>query len=228
MQKNVASQKLAVYAWNTLNNSPETGDAGNITAQISKEVGATAPTNDAAPTELDATDAPGVYYFNLLQAETNADLIIVSPVSSTAGVTLEPVIIYTTPAGFPDDVMVGTDGANTTVPDAATTAAGLHATTDGLINGISDPTAAAIADAVLKELIADHSGTSGSLAEFIELIKDIAEADTVIDTSDDTQWVLIFNKKGTSTEIMRKNMLDINGAAVTATSAVVGANEHTT
>jgi hypothetical protein len=90
------------------------------------------------------------------------------------------------------------------------------------------PTAAAIADAVLLELIADHSGTSGSLAEFIELIKDISEADTVIDTSDATQWVVIWNKKGTSTEIMRKNMNDINGAAITATSAVVGAHEHTT
>ena len=90
------------------------------------------------------------------------------------------------------------------------------------------PTAALIANAVLLELIADHSGTSGSLAEFIELIKDIAEADTVINTSDATQWKVIFNKKGTSTEIMRKNMKDINGAAITATSAVLGAHEHTT
>ena len=102
--------------------------------------------------------------------------------------------------------MKGTDGANTTTP----------------------PTVAAIADGVQLELIADHSGTAGSLAEFIELIKDISEADTVIDTSDATQWVIIWNKKGTSTEIMRKNMIDINAAAVTATTAVVGAREHTT
>ena len=59
-------------------------------------------------------------------------------------------------------------------------------------------------------------------------LKDIAEADTVIDTSDSAQWVLIFNKKGTSTEIMRKNLKDINGAAVNATTAVLGAREHTT
>ena len=103
-----------------------------------------------------------------------------------------------------------------------------HTATDADIAALNDPTVAAIADGVLLKLIADHSGTSGSLAEFIELIKDIAEADTVIDTSDATQWILIFNKKGTSTEIMRKNLLDITGAAVTATTAVLGAREHTT
>ncbi len=131
-------------------------------------------------------------------------------------------------AGLDGDSMVGTDGANTTVPDAAGTAAALHATTDALINGLNDPNVAAIADAVLLELVADHSGTAGSLAALIELVKDIAEADTVIDTSDSAQWVLIFNKKGTSTEIMRKNLKDINGAAVTATTAVLGAHKHTT
>jgi len=33
--------------------------------------------------------------------------------------------------------MVGTDGANTVVPDVATTAAGLHTTTNALVNGIA-------------------------------------------------------------------------------------------
>ncbi len=74
------------------------------------------------------------------------------------------------------------------------------------------------------EMLAAHATTDA----LVNLIKDIAEADTVIDISNSAQWVLIFNKKGTSTEIMRKNMKDINGAAVTATTAVVGANEHTT
>lgn len=184
MLKNVVSQKLAVYAWNMITNAPETGDQGNITAQISKDGAATAATDDANPTELDATDAPGIYLFDMLQAETNADLIIVSPVSSTAGVILEPVIIYTVLAdlsailadtnevqsklptnkfmgssdGADDDgtlntiagdvvnidgaAMRGTDGANTTVPDVAGTAAGLHGTTDGKVDAVqSDATA---------------------------------------------------------------------------------------
>lgn len=53
--------------------------------------------------------------------------------------------------------MRGTDGANTTVPDAAGTAAALHATTDGKIDGLNDPTAAAVADAVWDEGSAGHT-----------------------------------------------------------------------
>jgi hypothetical protein len=95
--KNVASQKLAVFAYDSTDGSPKTGDAANITAQISLNGGATAATNDVNPTELDATDAPGIYIFDLTQAETNADLIVVAPVSSTADIELDPSIIYTTP-----------------------------------------------------------------------------------------------------------------------------------
>jgi hypothetical protein len=95
--KNIASQKIAVYAHDTSADTAKTGDAANITAQISKDGGVTAATNDTNPTELDATDAPGVYLFDMTQAETNADLVIVSAVSSTADISLEPVIIYTLP-----------------------------------------------------------------------------------------------------------------------------------
>ena len=63
MYKNVASQKIAVFAWDNANGLPKTGDAANISAQISKDGAATAATNDVAPTELDATDAKGVYLF---------------------------------------------------------------------------------------------------------------------------------------------------------------------
>lgn len=97
MYKNVASQKIAIYAHDTAADAPKTGDAANITAQISKDGAACAATNDTNPTELDAADAPGVYIFDMLQAETNADLIVLSAVSSTADIQIEPVIIYTVP-----------------------------------------------------------------------------------------------------------------------------------
>ncbi len=74
---------------------PKTGDAANISAQISKDGAATAATNDVAPTELDAADAPGIYLFNMTQAESNGDLVILAAVSSTADIDLQPVIIYT-------------------------------------------------------------------------------------------------------------------------------------
>ena len=95
MFKNVASQKVAVFAWDNSLGVEKTGDAANISAQISKDGAAPAATNDVAPTELDATDAPGVYLFDMLQAETNADLVVISPVSSTTDIVLRPVFIYT-------------------------------------------------------------------------------------------------------------------------------------
>ncbi len=113
MFKNVASQKVAVFAWDNAAGAAKTGDAANISAQISKDGAATAATNDVAPTELDSVDAPGVYLFDTTQAETNANLVVIAPVSATSDIVLRPVIIYT------QTVMRGTDGANTTVPDAA-------------------------------------------------------------------------------------------------------------
>lgn len=107
MYKNVASQKIAVFAWDTDNETEKTGDAANITAQISKDGGATAATDDTNPTELDATDAPGVYIFDMTQAETNADMITLFAKSSTSNIKIEPVIIYT------QEQMRGTDSAAT-------------------------------------------------------------------------------------------------------------------
>ena len=95
--KNKASQKIAVYAHDTSADEPKTGDAANITAQISLDGAATAATDDTTPTELDATDAKGIYIFDMTQDETNADLIILSAVSSTSNISIEPLIIYTEP-----------------------------------------------------------------------------------------------------------------------------------
>lgn len=94
MKKNVASQKVAVYAWDTVNRVAKTGDAANITGQISKDGGAAGATNDANPTELDATNFPGVYIFDMAQAETNAELVIIQAKSSSTGISILPVLIY--------------------------------------------------------------------------------------------------------------------------------------
>lgn len=96
--KNVASQKVAVYARNMITGAAKTGDAANITAHISKDGGACAATDDVHPTELDATNAKGFYLFDSLQAETNADLLVITPVSATDDIELDPVVIYPEPA----------------------------------------------------------------------------------------------------------------------------------
>lgn len=93
--KNAANQKVTVYAWDIVNDAPKTGDAANITAQISKDGAASAATNDTNPTELDSTNHPGVYVFDMTQAESNANMLNITPKSSTTGVIIEPVTIYT-------------------------------------------------------------------------------------------------------------------------------------
>lgn len=94
--KNKGSQKLPVFAVDATG-AAKTGDAANITAQISKDGGACASSNDANPAELDATNAPGVYLFDMTQAETNADLIVLTAKSTTSGVIIRPMILFTEP-----------------------------------------------------------------------------------------------------------------------------------
>ncbi len=93
-KKNVAGQKFYIYAHDVLNDLPKTEDAANITARISKDGGGAAQTDDVNPTELDATHLKGIYYFDALQAESNADAIMLSAVSSTANIRIDPVFIF--------------------------------------------------------------------------------------------------------------------------------------
>jgi hypothetical protein len=94
--KNVTSQKVPIFAFDQVAGAAETGDAGNITAQISIDGGSSAAVTDTNPTELDATNQAGVYLFDLTQAETNGNLIVITATSSTANVVIEPLILFTT------------------------------------------------------------------------------------------------------------------------------------
>jgi len=93
--KNTASQKCVVFAYDKTAETEKTGDAANITAYISKDGGAAAQSTDNNPVELSATNMPGLYVFDLDQPETNCDLFSLSAASTTTGIYLEPVIIYT-------------------------------------------------------------------------------------------------------------------------------------
>ena len=95
-QKNEAGQKFNILAINTSTGLPITGDAANITAKISIDFGSFASLTDTNPTELDATNAAGVYVFDLSQAETNGDVLTIMPSSATANVQIDMLNIYTT------------------------------------------------------------------------------------------------------------------------------------
>lgn len=111
MQKNVASQKWIVFAFDETDNTPKTGDAAQITAEISKD-GAAGGGNitDTNPTELE----DGYYVFNLEQGETNADLLLILPESSTGNIQVigVPGAVWTTSlthtaAGYLDAAISG-------------------------------------------------------------------------------------------------------------------------
>lgn len=97
MQKNVASQKWIVFAFDVTTNLPKTGDASNITAKISLDGGTLNTTTTAHPSELEK----GYYYFPLTQGETNGGMILISPASATSNIQVigVPGVVWTEPSG---------------------------------------------------------------------------------------------------------------------------------
>jgi len=143
--KNLANQKVAVYARNVVTDQPYTGGAATITAQYSKDGAACGATTDENPTELDAVDTPGIYIFDFADAgDSNADMIVLSAVSTTANIQIEPLIIYT------QTVMRGTDSAALATVCTEVRLARLDATVSS--------TVAATAAAVLDAASAAHLG----------------------------------------------------------------------
>jgi hypothetical protein len=95
VQKNVASQKWVVFAFDETDNTAKTGDAAQITAEISADGGAGGGNiTDTNPTELE----DGYYAFDITQGESNADLLLILPESSTGNIQVigVPGSIYTT------------------------------------------------------------------------------------------------------------------------------------
>ena len=82
MQKNVAGQQWIVFAFDLTDNTPLTGDAANITGNLRLDGGAANAIDDTNPTELE----DGYYVFDITQAESNGDMILISrPVVSCSG-----------------------------------------------------------------------------------------------------------------------------------------------
>lgn len=87
MQKNVAGQKWIVYAWDITTHAPVTGDAANITSNLRLDGGGPNAIDDTNPTELE----DGFYIFDITRVESNADLVLISPASSTGNVQVDGV-----------------------------------------------------------------------------------------------------------------------------------------
>lgn len=97
MLKNTENQKWIVFAFDATTGLAKTGDAAQITANLRKDYGDAAAITDTTPTELE----DGYYAFDLSQAETNADHLLLCPASSTANIVVIgcPAVIFTEPTG---------------------------------------------------------------------------------------------------------------------------------
>lgn len=187
MFKNVASQKLTLLAIDTSTGAPKTGDSANITAYVSKDDGVVTVLGDATATELDATNAPGLYAFDLTQGETNADKLVFSGKSSTANIKIVPMTVYTMPNRFTTLVIdaAGLADANTvkvgpTGSGTAQTAGDLAA----LINTVDDllDTEVAAIKAKTDNLPSDPADASDVAAAFSTVNSTLATIAGYLDT----------------------------------------------
>jgi hypothetical protein len=91
----IKNQALTVLytAWDTSANAGKTGDVANHTLKIIKDGTTNTPTN--SPSEVDATNCPGVYKLVLTAGEMNADSITLAGKSGTASISIIPTHITT-------------------------------------------------------------------------------------------------------------------------------------
>ena len=80
----------------------------------------------------------------------------------------------------------------------------------------SNPSAATIADTVLTEVVSDHEGTSGSLADVLSRIFKISKNRWKWDDTNH-QWIIYDDDE--STPLYTFDLKDINGDAVTGSTA---------
>jgi len=127
MYKNVAGQKIRVYAYDATTGAPVTGDAANITVYVAKDGGSVNALTDTSATELDATNAPGVYSFDVSQTESDAEVHDFTGKSTTSNVYISPILnLLTLPYSMPS-VGRGTatsGGSITSIPTSAFSPAG--------------------------------------------------------------------------------------------------------
>ncbi len=135
MQKNVASQKLIVFAFDSTTNLPRTGDAANISAYVDIDFGGVTVLGTNTATELDSTNARGYYSFPLAQAETNGNTLLFTARSSTSNIVVvgAPAAVFTTPANFAA-LGLGSNGHVSNV-DTCTTNTDMRGTDNALLAG---------------------------------------------------------------------------------------------
>lgn len=162
MFKNIASQKVIFFAFDSTTNLPKTGDGANITPYVSKDYGTVTVLGTATATELDSTNAKGYYSCVLTQAETNADTLMFTAKSSTANIVVigSPAVVMTNPPLF------------TTL---AVDASGRVDLGKILGTAVSTPATAGILDVNVKNM----NNVAGTAITTIKAVQGLTTADTI-------------------------------------------------
>ena len=200
MQKNVSGQKWIVFAFDRTDNTPKTGDAANITANLRIDGGSANAVDDTNPTELE----DGFYYFDITQAESNGDYILICPASTTSDIQVIgcPAALYTTAPNF-NALGIESDGDLTKVntldghtaqtgdnyarlgaPAGASIAADI-ATVDGVVDGIqTDLDNATDGLGALKALIDTVDGVVDAIKAVTDNLPDSGALTSIAQASD--------------------------------------------
>ena len=182
MKKNVAGQVVYFYAWDISVSAPKTGDAANISGEVSLDGGAF-----AALTNSVSEISKGHYKVVPTQAETNADQAVYNFESTDINVIIDPRYI--------DPIAEVTISAQV-IRDAMKLSPSAGAATTDSIDGKLDRAA------------------------------DIREADSEVNlTTNPAQGTLDVKTKGTSTVILKKNLIRPDGSPVTAVEHLVAGTE---
>ena len=180
--KNTSGQGVVLFARNTSSNAGEEGDAANITAYVSLD-GASPSESTNSVAEIDG----GLYWLDLEQSETNANIVCVTAASDTENVVIDPVVVTTT-AGILPTVAFGTSGGLPTYSQVDSIDTDLSIATSAISN-VSDnvddimgtsfvagthaldqqASVSDVADGVLDEALSGHTnaGTPGAALQYV-------------------------------------------------------------
>ena len=158
------AQKVAVFAVDTATGIGKTGDVSNFTLQVSKDGAANSAASNT-PTEI----GYGLYSLELTASECSADLVCVSGVSSTSGVSISPIIATTEAQAIPYAVAGAASGLALTssVDTVETKTDGIKTVTDalpdaGALTSLATSAAVATVDTVVDGLATTLTDVKGS------------------------------------------------------------------
>ena len=171
---------VSFLAWDTAANAAKTGDSGNFTTRWIKDGTASAPTNSVS--EVDATNAPGVYKLTLTSTETDANIGTLAGKSSTASVSLIPTTIQF--ERLPNAAPGAASGVSLTsaVTDVETKVDTVDSNVDAILvdTGTTIPATIAtvdtVVDSILEETGTTIPGTIATIDTVVDSIKSVTDA----------------------------------------------------